>query len=45
MDALPQARLSRRDPWGWRQQLAVLLYVAVVSVLVVALALAGDPGR
>lgn len=34
-----------RDPWGWRQQLAVLLYVAVVSVLVVALALAGDPGR
>ncbi|MBW5480835.1 hypothetical protein [Streptomyces bambusae] len=45
MDGLPQARLRERDPWSWRQQLAVLLYVAAVSVLVVALAVAGDPGR
>lgn len=41
----PGTRLNERAPWGWRQQLAVLLYVAIVSVLVVALALAGDPGR
>ncbi|MEE1840353.1 hypothetical protein ACIODX_10345 [Streptomyces sp. NPDC088190] len=45
MDALPQARLRERNPWGWRQQIAVLLYVAAVSVLVVTLAMAGDPGR
>ncbi|MFB6561854.1 hypothetical protein ACFCYH_23760 [Streptomyces sp. NPDC056400] len=41
----PGAQLNERAPRGWRQQLAVLLYVAVVSVLVVALALAGDPGH
>ncbi|MEU9030651.1 hypothetical protein AB0D46_24615 [Streptomyces sp. NPDC048383] len=37
--------LDRQNPWGWRQQLAVLLYVIAVGVLVVVLALAGDPGR
>lgn len=30
---------------GRRQQLAVLIYVAAVIVLVVTLAIAGDPGR
>lgn len=30
---------------GWRQRLAVLLYVAAVSALVIALALAGSTGR
>ncbi|MET9690376.1 hypothetical protein ABZY81_18160 [Streptomyces sp. NPDC006514] len=37
--------LDRRDPWGWRQQLATVLYMIAVGVLVVVLALAGDPGR
>ncbi|MFE5827541.1 hypothetical protein ACFQ7B_38105 [Streptomyces erythrochromogenes] len=41
----PGTQLNERAPWGWRQQLAVVLYVAVVSVLVVTLALAGAPGR
>ncbi|MFK0235553.1 hypothetical protein [Streptomyces vinaceus] len=44
----PSERDSRtrgRAQRGWRQQLAVLLYVAVVTVLVVTLAIAGDPGR
>ncbi|MDA5284299.1 hypothetical protein [Streptomyces sp. Isolate_45] len=36
-------RLPGRDPWGWRQQLAVLLYVLAVSVLVITLAIAGTP--
>lgn len=30
---------------GWRQRLAVLAYVAVAIVAVVALAIAGTPGR
>ncbi|WP_405530661.1 hypothetical protein OG592_22625 [Streptomyces avidinii] len=38
------SRVRARAPWGWRQ-LAVLLYAAAVIVLVVTLAIAGDPGR
>ncbi|WP_188268455.1 MULTISPECIES: hypothetical protein [unclassified Streptomyces] len=39
------SRVRSRSPWGWRQQFAVLLYAAAVTVLVVTLAIAGDPGR
>ncbi|WP_327414572.1 hypothetical protein [Streptomyces sp. NBC_01233] len=39
------SRVRGRAPRGWRQQLAVLLYAAAVIVLVVTLAIAGDPGR
>ncbi|MFD9372115.1 hypothetical protein ACFWA6_31060 [Streptomyces sp. NPDC060020] len=39
------SRVRGRALWGWRQQLAVLLYAAAVIVLVVTLAIAGDPGR
>ncbi|MFD9621864.1 hypothetical protein ACFWB2_31950 [Streptomyces virginiae] len=35
--------LPERDPWGWRQQLAVLLYVLLVSAVVLVLAVAGNP--
>lgn len=37
--------LRERDPWGWRQQLAVLTYALAVTVVVVTLALAGSTGR
>ncbi|MFD3757049.1 hypothetical protein [Streptomyces sp. NPDC058622] len=40
MDRNP--RLRGRTPWGC-QQLTVLLYAAAVIVLVVTLAIAGDP--
>ncbi|MEV6731007.1 MULTISPECIES: hypothetical protein [unclassified Streptomyces] len=36
--------LPDRDPWGWRQQLAALLYVLAVSTTVIVLAIAGKPG-
>ncbi|MFF4648193.1 hypothetical protein [Streptomyces sp. NPDC001389] len=36
--------LPKRDPWGWRQQLAVAAYVIAVSALVITLALAGSTG-
>ncbi|MFD5508183.1 hypothetical protein ACFWIB_10465 [Streptomyces sp. NPDC127051] len=39
------SRVRGRAPWGWRQQLAMLLYATAVIVLVVTLAVAGDPGR
>ncbi|MFE7181949.1 hypothetical protein [Streptomyces erythrochromogenes] len=39
------SRVHGRAPWVWSQQLAVLLYAAAVTVLVVVLAIAGDPGR
>ncbi|WP_338676103.1 hypothetical protein V1460_26360 [Streptomyces sp. SCSIO 30461] len=39
------SRSRRRAPWGWRQQFAMPLYTAAVIVLVVTLAIAGDPGR
>lgn len=37
--------LGQRDPWGWRQQLAVAAYVMAASAVVVTLALAGTPTR
>ncbi|EDX23583.1 hypothetical protein SSAG_03374 [Streptomyces sp. Mg1] len=40
----PGTRLTARAPWGWRQQLAVLVHAVAVSVLVVTLAVAGSPG-
>ncbi|WP_267890706.1 hypothetical protein [Streptomyces sp. IMTB 1903] len=43
MDRDPQ--VHGRAPCGWRQQLAVFLYAAAVIVLVVTLAIAGEPGR
>lgn len=36
--------LRGRDPWGWRQQLGCVIYVALVSSLVVVLAIAGYSG-
>ncbi len=41
----PGAGLNRKALRGWRQQLAVLIYIAATCVLVVTLALAGDTGR
>ncbi|MFE2283859.1 hypothetical protein ACFXDJ_06775 [Streptomyces sp. NPDC059443] len=37
--------LRERDPWGWRQQLAALVYVIGASAVVITLALAGRSGR
>ncbi|MFF9982841.1 hypothetical protein [Streptomyces erythrochromogenes] len=39
------SHLDGQDPWGWRQQLACAVYVALVGALVFVLAIAGDPGR